>query len=178
VTPVEKDRKQNTADILSKSERIHELERNLFCYLAPKHGFWTPADPDRVRNCNMNGAGAVCTCAYCSHGKSHLGFLKLHKWKKDKDNRTMDNGVFWDIKPKFVVYRRHYFSATKPNQLMLCKIWGFHGSDYEEWRLLECYAVWLLLRTDVLEEPSASIIRVTRIGSPNGAYFDNQLTFR
>jgi hypothetical protein len=24
------------------------------------------------------------------------------------------------------------------------KIWGFHGGDYEEWRLLECYAVWLL----------------------------------
>jgi hypothetical protein len=27
---------------------------------------------------------------------------------------------------------------------MLRKIWGFHGSDYEEWRLLECYAMWLL----------------------------------
>jgi hypothetical protein len=26
----------------------------------------------------------------------------------------------------------------------LCKIWGFHGSDYEEWRLLGCYAVWIL----------------------------------
>jgi hypothetical protein len=25
-----------------------------------------------------------------------------------------------------------------------CKIWGFHGSDYEERRLLWCYAVWLL----------------------------------
>jgi hypothetical protein len=24
------------------------------------------------------------------------------------------------------------------------KIWGFHGGDYEEWRLLGCYAVWLL----------------------------------
>jgi hypothetical protein len=27
---------------------------------------------------------------------------------------------------------------------MLCRIWGFHGGDYEEWRRLECYAVWLL----------------------------------
>jgi hypothetical protein len=26
---------------------------------------------------------------------------------------------------------------------MLCKIWGFHGGDYEECRLLGCYAVWL-----------------------------------
>jgi hypothetical protein len=24
------------------------------------------------------------------------------------------------------------------------KIWGFHGDDYEEWRLLGCCAVWLL----------------------------------
>jgi hypothetical protein len=26
----------------------------------------------------------------------------------------------------------------------LCKIWGFHGGDYEECRLLGCYAGWLL----------------------------------
>jgi hypothetical protein len=26
----------------------------------------------------------------------------------------------------------------------ICKIWGFHGGDYEEWCLLGCYAVWLL----------------------------------
>jgi hypothetical protein len=25
-----------------------------------------------------------------------------------------------------------------------CKIWGFHGGDYEEWCLLGCYVVWLL----------------------------------
>jgi hypothetical protein len=25
-----------------------------------------------------------------------------------------------------------------------CKIWGFHGGDYEEWYLLGCYAVCLL----------------------------------
>jgi hypothetical protein len=30
----------------------------------------------------------------------------------------------------------HYFSATKPSQLMLCHIRGFHGSDYEECLLL------------------------------------------
>jgi hypothetical protein len=26
-----------------------------------------------------------------------------------------------------------------------CTIWGFHGGDYEEWCLLGCYAVWLLV---------------------------------
>jgi hypothetical protein len=30
------------------------------------------------------------------------------------------------------------------NVLILSKIWGFHGGDYEECRLLGCYAVWLL----------------------------------
>jgi hypothetical protein len=57
----------------------------------------------------------------------------------------------------------HYVTTTE-SRLMLCKSWGFHGSDYEECRLLGRYAVWLLLRTDVSEELSASIIRVTRIG--------------
>jgi hypothetical protein len=38
----------------------------------------------------------------------------------------------------------HYFSTTESSQLMLCKICGFHGGDYDEYRLLGCYAVWLL----------------------------------
>jgi hypothetical protein len=32
----------------------------------------------------------------------------------------------------------------RPRQVVNCKIWGFHGGDYEEWCLLGCYAVWLL----------------------------------
>jgi hypothetical protein len=46
---------------------------------------------------------------------------------------------------------------------MLCKIWSFHGCDYEECHLLGYAAIWLLLRTDVSEE-RITIIRVTRIG--------------
>jgi hypothetical protein len=30
------------------------------------------------------------------------------------------------------------------NFVTKCKIRGFRGGDYEEWRLLGCYAVWLL----------------------------------
>jgi hypothetical protein len=30
----------------------------------------------------------------------------------------------------------HYVSATELNRLVLCKIWGFHGGDYEECPLL------------------------------------------
>jgi hypothetical protein len=46
----------------------------------------------------------------------------------------MKNAVFWDIKPQFVLHRRHYVFATDPSQLMLYKILGFHGGDYEECR--------------------------------------------
>jgi hypothetical protein len=30
----------------------------------------------------------------------------------------------------------HYLSVAEPSQLMLCNIWGSHGGDYEECRLL------------------------------------------
>jgi hypothetical protein len=32
----------------------------------------------------------------------------------------------------------HYVSVIDLSRLMLCKIWGFHGNDYEECRLLGC----------------------------------------
>jgi hypothetical protein len=38
----------------------------------------------------------------------------------------------------------HYVSATESSRLMRCKIWGVHGRDYEECRLLGCDAAWLL----------------------------------
>jgi hypothetical protein len=40
--------------------------------------------------------------------------------------------------------KTYYASITLPIQLMLCKILCFHGSDYEECRLLGYYAMWLL----------------------------------
>jgi hypothetical protein len=50
---------------------------------------------------------------------------------------TMKNVVFWDIKlPVYTSQETHYVSATEPSRLMLWKIWGLHGGDYEECRLL------------------------------------------
>jgi hypothetical protein len=34
-------------------------------------------------------------------------------------------------------------SWLSTNYMVLCKIWGFHGDDYEEYRLLWCSTVWL-----------------------------------
>jgi hypothetical protein len=51
---------------------------------------------------------------------------------------TMNHEVLWDIKSQFVPYRRHYVSATELSRLMLCKIRGFHGGDFDECRLLGC----------------------------------------
>jgi hypothetical protein len=50
---------------------------------------------------------------------------------------TMKNVVFWDIKtPVRTSQETHYVSDTEPSRLMLRNIWGFHGRDYEECRLL------------------------------------------
>jgi hypothetical protein len=50
---------------------------------------------------------------------------------------TMKNVVFRDIQPQLVTLQEtQYVSATESSWLMVCKIWGFHGGDYEECRLL------------------------------------------
>jgi hypothetical protein len=48
----------------------------------------------------------------------------------------MTSAVVWDLNPVRTSQEAHYFSARDPSQLMLCKIWGFHGSNYEERRRL------------------------------------------
>jgi hypothetical protein len=46
---------------------------------------------------------------------------------------TMTNAVFRYIKyPVHTSQETHYVSATEPSWLMLRKIWGFHGGDYDE----------------------------------------------
>jgi hypothetical protein len=42
-----------------------------------------------------------------------------------------------------------------------CKTWGFHNGKYEEYHLLGCEAVWLLLRTILSEEHTSSMMEVT-----------------
>jgi hypothetical protein len=72
----------------------------------------------------------------------------------------MKNAVFWDIKTQSILHRRH-ICATQPRQLMLCYLTGNISMGMASSGMLHRVA---LLRTDVSEELTASIIRVTRIG--------------
>jgi hypothetical protein len=47
---------------------------------------------------------------------------------------TMENAVFYDIVKTLVrtSQEAHYVSATEFSRLILCRIWGLHGGDYEE----------------------------------------------
>jgi hypothetical protein len=70
---------------------------------------------------------------------------------------TMKNVVFWDIKTQFLLHRRHV-SATESSRLMLCKILGFHGSDYEERRLLGYKTQFVLHRRHVSATESSRLM--------------------
>jgi hypothetical protein len=57
---------------------------------------------------------------------------------------SVKNVIFWDKKTVRTSQETDYISATYPSQLMVRKILGFNGGDYEECRLLRCCAVRLL----------------------------------
>jgi hypothetical protein len=46
------------------------------------------------------------------------------------------NAEFLYDNPVRTSQETHYVSTTESSRLKLCKIWGFHGGDYEECRLL------------------------------------------
>jgi hypothetical protein len=56
--------------------------------------------------------------------------LKMQHITRDKGQGTGPVLQVTHVKYKIDIYRS--------------KICGFHGCDYEEWRLLGCYAAWLL----------------------------------
>jgi hypothetical protein len=58
-----------------------------------------------------------------------------------------------------------YSTHTKLDRVCFCKIWGFNGGDYEEFRLLGCDAVWFLWEP-TFRRNIASIIRVRSIREP------------
>jgi hypothetical protein len=62
---------------------------------------------------------------------------------------TMKNAVLLYVKTLFVPHRKHNLSRTDPSRLTLCKIWGFHGDDYEECRLLDIRTQFVLHRNHI-----------------------------
>jgi hypothetical protein len=55
-----------------------------------------------------------------------------------------NSGLTLHCLASFIYWKRIVSKIQFTNKLERCKIWGFHGGDYEEWCLLGCYAVWLL----------------------------------
>jgi hypothetical protein len=56
-------------------------------------------------------------------------------------NSLWNNSILSVLRSVPTWIREHFSDG---NISHCCKIWGFHGDDYEEWCLLGCYAVWLL----------------------------------
>jgi hypothetical protein len=52
-------------------------------------------------------------------------------------------GVQFPAEVKCLSSLEHRQAPNSPN-FLFGKMWSFHGGDYEEWRLLGSYAVWLL----------------------------------
>jgi hypothetical protein len=67
-----------------------------------------------------------------------------------RSETAMRNDVFWDTKPSsyFIgdILRRRYELIW----IMLCKIWGLHGGDYEECRLLGYKIQFVLHRRHII----------------------------
>jgi hypothetical protein len=69
----------------------------------------------------------------------------------------MKNAFFWDIKPVRTSQETHV-SATDLSQLMLCKIWGFHGGDCEE-----CSLLWYINPVHTSQETLVSATEISQL---------------
>jgi hypothetical protein len=65
-----------------------------------------------------------------------------------------------------------YVSATESSQLMLCKIWGFHGNDYEECRLGYKNPVRTSQQTQYVSATESSQLMLCKIGSFHGSDYE------
>jgi hypothetical protein len=84
-----------------------------------------PITPPFLHVCVLRFLRFLCCCVVSKESRFEVFTLV-----------TMKNAVFWDVP-----HRKH---ITSPLQSLAGMIWGSHGSDYEECRLLGCYVVWLL----------------------------------
>jgi hypothetical protein len=64
--------------------------------------------------------------------------------EKIKGLLYVPNETILDMAAVKILLSEHFFLDLVRELSNTCKIWGFHGSEYEEWHHLGCYAVWLL----------------------------------
>jgi hypothetical protein len=77
------------------------------------------------------------------------------------------------IKTQFVPHRRHYVSATEPSRLILCKIWGFHGCDNDEFLLGYKNPVRTSHETHYVSATEPSRLMLCNIWSFRGLHFSS-----
>jgi hypothetical protein len=77
----------------------------------------------------------------------------------------------WIKNPVRTSQETHYVSATELSQLMLCKIWGFYGGDYEEWRLLG-YKTQLSQKTHCVSATKTSQLMLCKTWGFHGSNYD------
>jgi hypothetical protein len=80
--------------------------------------------------------------SHASHCKQQDG--KSKESVKKNDSLGLHYDRTWEGCHNLSKLYRFLTMAYECKHLGFCKIWGFHGGDYEEWCLLGCYAVWLL----------------------------------
>jgi hypothetical protein len=81
------------------------------------------------------------TCGFSTYIN---GALSVHTMLLIKKSALL-TAVQWEVLT-FLINTLKTCSVMKNNTELFChcKIWGFHGGDYEEWCLLGYYAMWLL----------------------------------
>jgi hypothetical protein len=89
----------------------------------------------------------------------HPQSLYLPKWQRPSLKPTRNKRPWYSL----LHSKCHIFRQQTRWQKVMDRMEPIINKELEEWRLLRCYAVWILSH-DVSEELSASIIRMTRIG--------------
>jgi hypothetical protein len=78
--------------------------------------------------------------------QSNSEYTHIHQKRRKSLNRRRlpATKLFWDMKGALMVEFSSSPSYFPWTSWLVCEIWGFHGSDYEECRLLGCGAVYIL----------------------------------
>jgi hypothetical protein len=132
--------------------------QNSRCFLAVVHIFWSVwirtfplPQEDALGEAPFGFGPYYTTSEECIAQLMHIAASRnVRGLISDEVIRFLCHGAYEECRllryknPVRTSQETHYVSVTESNRLMLCKIWGFHGSDYEECRFVGCYDPWFL----------------------------------